>query len=392
MRSLRLLLTFVVSVSLVACGGGSSPTEPTSPAGAPGPPSAPSTTGATIAGQVSGGATAGASGTGLASSRATPVSTISVVGTSVTTTTDASGRFTLTGVPAGAARLHFSGPGTDATLAIGEVRSGDTVTLMVAVNGTAATVLSDSRAPGGAATPINGVVRNLTGSIDQFEFTIDGQRIRGDRVTEFYGHPNMSPARVFEEMNNTRTEVKAWPRDGFWYAERLHVNLDEEVPTTPTPPTAPTPPQDTSASIEGPLTAIGGTRPALVLTIAGTTVRTSGSTVVQRRGDVQDLSVLQMGMTIHVVGDRQSDGSIDARRLQIKDDATGAEFEIEGSVGGLKGTCPTVTFGVNGFNVATTASTTFTPACGELKSGNKVRVRGVTQADGSVRATSVTRQ
>jgi len=121
-------------------------------------------------------------------------------------------------------------------------------------------------------------------------------------------------------------------------------------------------------------------------------VRTNGSTEVQRRGDVQDLSVLQIGMTIHVVGDRRSDGSIDARRLQIKDDATGAEFEIEGSVGGLKGACPTVTFGVNGFSVATTASTTFAPACGELKSGNKVRVRGITQADGSVRATSVTRQ
>ena len=389
MRSLRFLLTFVTSVSLVACGGGSSPTEPTSPAAAPGPPSAPATTGATIAGQVSSSATASASGSGLASSRATPVSTISVVGTSLTTTTDPSGRFTLTGVPAGAAQLHFTGPGTDARLPIGEVRTGDTVTLMVAVNGTAAAVLSDSRTPTGAATPINGVVRNLTGSVDQFEFTIDGQRIRGDRVTEFYGHPNMSPARVFEEMNNTRAEVKAWPRDGFWYAERLHVNLDDEVST---PPTTPAPPQDTSASIEGTLTVIGGTRPALVLTIGGTTVRTNGSTVVQRRGDTQDLSVLQVGMTIHVVGDRQSDGSIDARRLQIKDDAAGAEFEIEGSIGGLKGTCPAVTFGVNGFNIATTASTTFAPACGELKSGNKVRVRGVTQADGSVRATSVTRQ
>ena len=114
--------------------------------------------------------------------------------------------------------------------------------------------------------------------------------------------------------------------------------------------------------------------------------------MVQRRGDTQDLSALQLGMTIHAIGDRQADGSIDARRLQIKDDATGAEFEIEGSVGGLKGSCPTVTFGVNGFSVATTAATTFTPACADLKSGNKVKVRGVTQADGSVRATTVTRQ
>jgi hypothetical protein len=173
------------------------------------------------------------------------------------------------------------------------------------------------------------------------------------------------------------------------------VNLDEEVaegPTPPTTPTTPTGPQDSSASIEGTLTAIAGTRPALRLTIAGTTVRTSSDTVVQRRGDTQDLSVLQMGMTIHAIGDRQADGSIDARRLQIKDDATGAEFEIEGSIGGLKGSCPTVTFGVNGFAVATTAATTFTPACTDLRSGTKVKVRGVTQADGSVRAASVTRQ
>ena len=185
---------------------------------------------------------------------------------------------------------------------------------------------------------------------------------------------------------------KAWPRDGYWYAERLHVNLDDdsESPTSPTDPK--TPGEDTSASIEGTLTAMSGSRPNLRLTIANTTVRTSADTVVQRRGDTQDLSVLQLGMTIHVVGDRKSDGSLDARRLQIKDDAAGAEFEIEGSLGGLKGTCPVVTFGVNGFNVATTASTTFTPACADFKSGNKVKVKGITQADGSVRATSVTRQ
>ena len=65
------------------------------------------------------------------------------------------------------------------------------------------------------------------------------------------------------------------------------MNLDEEVHETPTTPTTPTPPQDTSASIEGTLTAMGGTRPSLVLTIAGTTVRTSGSTEVQRRGGVR---------------------------------------------------------------------------------------------------------
>jgi hypothetical protein len=381
------LALLALSVTLAACGGGSTPTEPSTPTG---PPAVtPVVSGATVTGQISGASTASAAREGVATTRGTTVTTVAVVGTSISATADATGRFTLSGVPAGAAQLRFTGPGTDATVAIGEVRAGDTVTLTVAVNGGAAAVLDDSRRPSGAPTPINGIARNVTGSVDAFEFTIDGQRIRGDRVTEFYGHPNTAPARVFEELNNTRAEVKAWPRDGYWYAERLHVNLDDEAPEAPT---SPTDPQDSSASIEGPLTAIAGSRPALTLTIGGTTVRTSGSTVVQRHGDTQDLSVLQIGMTIHVVGDRQRDGSIDARRLQIKDDATGAEFEIEGSVGGLRGSCPAVTFGVNGFSVATTASTTFSPVCADLRNGNRVRVRGITQADGSVRATSVARQ
>ena len=386
----RASLALVLATTLVvtACGGGSSPTQPSD---TPGAPSAPATTGATINGQISGAGTAGLTAPGIAAPRATPVTQIAVVGTSLSTTADATGRFTLAGVPAGATQLRLTGPGTDATVGVGEVRTGDTLSLTIAVNGSHAAVLDDSRSPSGAPTPINGIARNVTGTVEQVQFTIDGRTIRGDRVTEWYGHPNQTPARVFEELNNTRTEVKAWPRDGYWYAERLHVNLDDEAEDEEDEEDEDGPTQDSSASIEGTLTAIGGTRPMLVLTIANTTVRTNASTVVQRRGDTQDLSVLQLGMTIHVVGDRQSNGSIDARRLQIKDDETGRTFEIEGSVGGLRGTCPTVTFGVNGFNIATTASTTFTPACGELRNGNKVTVKGVVQADGSVRATSVER-
>ena len=93
---------------------------------------------------------------------------------------------------------------------------------------------------------------------------------------------------------------------------------------------------------------------------------------------------------MHVIGVRQSDGSLDARKIEINDDATGGEFEIEGSVGGLKGTCPSVQFSVNGFSVTTSAATVFEGgACSSLKSGDKVTVKGLKQADGSVAATSV---
>jgi hypothetical protein len=56
----------------------------------------------------------------------------------------------------------------------------------------------------------------------------------------------------------------------------------------------------------------------------------------------------------------------------------------------LKGTCPALTFSVNGYRIATDAATAFTPACVGLKSGAKVTVDGVVQADGSVKASAVT--
>jgi hypothetical protein len=148
--------------------------------------------------------------------------------------------------------------------------------------------------------------------------------------------------------------------------------------------------QDSSASIQGMLKTIGGAIPTLTLTVNTTTVRTSSSTTVKRRGDFQSLDTLKVGQTLHVVGTRQSDGSIDARLIEINDDADGGEVEIEGSVGGLKGGCPSVTFGINGYSIVTNAATVFDgAACTSIKNGDKVKVTGTKQASGSVLATKV---
>ena len=93
---------------------------------------------------------------------------------------------------------------------------------------------------------------------------------------------------------------------------------------------------------------------------------------------------------MHVEGTRQSDGSIVARKIEIEDDATGGEVEIQGALGGLTGTCPTIGFTVNGLQVMTSSSTTFDGAsCTSLKSGNKVEVKGTKQSNGAIAATSV---
>ena len=224
--------------------------------------------------------------------------------------------------------------------------------------------------------PINGIVAGLSGSQPAFQFTIDGRLIKGDGTTEFFGNSPFA-----DLVNGVRAEVKGQQRNGFVFALRIHVEKPDSTDDDDV--------QDESASIEGALTSKSGAAPNLTLIVDGTTVRTSSSTEVQRKGDRQELSVLVLGMTLHVVGDRQSDGSLNARKIQIKDDAVGSLFEIQGSMGGKQGTCPAISFGVNGYDILADGATVFTPACSTLKNGDKVTVKGVVQAGGTVRATSI---
>ena len=229
---------------------------------------------------------------------------------------------------------------------------------------------------------VNGTIDTLTGSASAFQFKIGSRLVKGDANTAFFGDGD-KPDTFSDLKEGSRVEVKGEQRDGFVYAVRIHINNPADTP----------PGEDTSASIHGTLVSLTGSTPNFVLLVGTTTVRTSSATEVKRRGDVQTLAELKIGQSLHVVGDRQPDGSLVARKIEIDDDAPGGEFEIEGSLGGLKGTCPSVQFGVNGFSVATSATTTFEGgACSSLKSGDKVTVKGTRQADGLVAATKVVKK
>lgn len=231
---------------------------------------------------------------------------------------------------------------------------------------------------------VNGVIDSLTGSAAAFQFKIGSRLVKGDAQTVFFGDGD-KPDSFATLEEGSRVEVKGEQRDDFVYAVRVHINGGDDDEDDDE--------QDSSASIHGTLNAIAGGVPNLVLTVGTTTVRTSSATEVKRKGDVQTLNELKVGMSVHVVGVRQSNGSIDARKIEINDDAAGGEFEIEGSVGGLKGSCPSVEFSVNGFSIKTSGATTFEGgACSSLKSGDKVTVKGTRLADGSVAATRVVRK
>ena len=439
MRRLLLYLIPIVGV-VAACSDSPSPGSPSPMPGS-----------ALITGVVFGGASGAGSQFGDATGAGFKVS---VAGTSLEAIADASGRFTLLNVPPGDVRLQFSSPSANASLDVPNVRHSESIALNVMVTPEAAVVESQQRSVGndselegrverlppqsaantlvvggvvvltntstqfvlngspvafadlqigyrvhvkGNANPagllalliniqntnpdipvnLNGIVDDVTGTASAFEFEIDGRLVKGDAATEFFG------GSAFADLDDgVRAEVKGQQRNGFVQAIRIHVNTEDTGGTGGTE----------SASIEGRLTGIVGNPP--VLTVAGVTVRTSSETVVRRGGDTQLLSVLDLNMTVHVVGDRQTDGSIDARMVQIKGDAPGGKFQISGSAGGVKGTCPALSFGVNGYDIETDAATTFSPApgCSALKSGSKVTVNGIVQANGSVKATSVVGQ
>jgi uncharacterized protein DUF5666 len=441
-KSVALSVLLGAALVVSACGGGSSsPTSPTNGGGGEAT--------ATISGTVRAGSPLLAASTGAAMSGLV----VTVVGTNISASVDAADRFTLNGVPPGDATLKFTGAGVDSTVPLAQLQPAETVSLVLSVAGAAVSVDSEIRSTassqqregrveslppttaantlivsgktvktdsgtrveqGGAAKSfadlligmrvhvegtasgsditasliriqntntwipieINGVIDSFAGTTAMFQFKIGSRLVKGDDLTVFFGNSTFSMLK-----DGVRVEVKGQQRDGYTYAERIHVNDSGTDDGTG---------QDDSASIQGLLTSIAGTKPALTLLVGGTVVRTSASTDVQRRGDMQTLDALKIGQTLHVVGVRQSNASIDARHVFIDDDATGGEFQIEGSIGGLKGSCPSVVFGVNGFSIATNGSTVFDGgACSTLQNGDKVTVNGLKNGDGSVLATRV---
>jgi hypothetical protein len=375
--------------------------------------------------------------------------TVSVVGTSLSALVRG-GQFSLQGVPAGPLSLQFSGDGVDSELDLDPVQSTEDIDIEVGLDGSSIVLESERRSLGsevqlegrveslppttadasfvvagqlvtttidtkyfgkgtafadlaigvrvhvkgqpGASSlvasaigiqntktdlpvNINGIIEAFSGDATAFQLTIDGRLIRGDAGTELYG------GTVFADIIvGAFAVVKGLQEDGIVYARRLHVEADEEDEN------------DASASIEGELMSIGGSGDLLTLVVGSTTVTTGPGTVVQRKGDKQPLATLVVGMTLHVVGTRQPDLSLVARKIQIKDDAAGGAFQVTGSMGSVKGTCPALSFSVNGYRVTTGLGTAFTPDCSTFKSGTKALVQGTVQADGSVIATVVTKQ
>ena len=134
------------------------------------------------------------------------------------------------------------------------------------------------------------------------------------------------------------------------------------------------------------------------LTVRGVTVLVSTTTVI-RHGH-RTLTMADINVGDHV----QARGAMDGTTLvaaEIKVEDTGNDnddqnkVELKGTVAGLTGTCPAVTFtiGTPATTVKTNSSTTFDDVtCATLANGAVVEVKGTKQTDGSILATSIEKE
>ena len=136
---MRRVVLLAATVLATSCGS-DSPVAPTGDA-------------ATIRGTVNGKSTLSAQANRPAPAASAGI-IVTVMGTSLSTTTNAAGQFVLTGITTDRVTLRFQGQGIDATLVITGLVGGQTLTISVSVSGSQASLDDEEdQTPAPSATP-----------------------------------------------------------------------------------------------------------------------------------------------------------------------------------------------------------------------------------------------
>jgi hypothetical protein len=211
-----------------------------------------------------------------------------------TVTTDASTRFTDGGETRGFSdlrvgmRVHVKGHMSGATLAATSVQLQNSKTSV--------------------PVEVNGVIDSVTGDAGSFQFNISSRVIRGDSTTSFSGNGPSSEA--FASLKGgVRVEVKGDQRDGFIFATRIHIN--DNGNDDKGKPGDDDGEDDNEVELEGALTNLTNSCPAIHFVVNGTPVVTSAST----RFDRVSCASLKNNDKVEVKGTREHDGSVSATRV-----------------------------------------------------------------------------
>lgn len=335
-------------------------------------PTLASSPGAVIAGTVAG---AGSAALFNTTSSAAGM-TVAIEGTPLTTTVNGVGQFMLTNVPPGSITLRFSGAGaSNATAAVGTVAAGETLEVSVAVSGSTAEVTGQVR---GNGSEIEGRVEKIDGTT----LIVAGRTVTTSAATEIRDAETEAPMTFSQIAVGMRVHVRGTPTGSGETATTtasliLVQNTNTSVPV----------------QIDGAVSDLEGTATAFTFRIGSREVRGNGSTEFVG-GPTPQFAGLADGVDVHVSG-QQDNGWVQASRIVLKGGGKpqpGSTWTGSGSVGGIGGTCPAVSFKIKGLTVRSSAATTFSGVtCATLKNGTNVTATGTTEADGSVLATSITK-
>ncbi len=140
---------------------------------------------------------------------------------------------------------------------------------------------------------------------------------------------------------------------------------------------------DPEIELSGPISGLSGSCPTLSFTVNGTAISTDTTNAVTDFDD-GGCAALGNGTPVRVDGLRLVDGSVRATQIEVD------EVTLLGTVAGLSGSCPSLTFSVGGTTVITDVATTFEDGtCTVIENGMSVEIEGQRQTDGTVRATEV---
>jgi uncharacterized protein DUF5666 len=356
-------------------------------------PGAPTASGAPSAASPSGSSSiAGTVVTALGTASVRPSGaalTVSIVGTSISGTVDAAGRFVLQNVPSGDLTLSFSGSGHDARVAISGVVDGEQIHLTINLGGNTADVDEDQRERADHGSEVEGRIVSVTCGASSSTIVV-GHMMQITIIVPagtpiHHGNTAVSCAQLTPGL---RIHVKGTKNGTMVTATEILVQGD--VPGQPQPPAA------NVVELKGTVSAIAsracGTNTVTFTVMSGstaTTVTTNAST----KFEDTSCATLAVNDVVEVKGTPQGTGVLATSvEGEEKDDNEQNRVELKGVLGAWDASkCATgVTSTVGGAAFSTNAKTKFEDTtCTALKQGDTVEVSGTKQANGSVLATDV---
>jgi hypothetical protein len=287
------LLGLGVSVLTQACGSSSN-----SPTGATPVPPVTAAPSATIQGTVQlaplGASPAGAGVHGLAAAGGIKVS---VTGTSLSTLTDDSGHFLLSGVPSGRRlELHFEAQGIDARLEVEALNDGQTRALSVSVSGSQALVTGTDDPS--QQISFTGAISSIAGSTLQ----VAGRTVLTDGSTELLDRNNAPISFSALQVGNTVEIEGILQASGSVLSRKIKREDGNDNQNQPA-----------EVTFTGTITSISGS----TLRAAGRNVTVDDNTVILDKGNSPlAFSALRPGDTVEVEGTQQTGGGIRAKKIK----------------------------------------------------------------------------